>query len=144
MTGVSQRVSERRVVDFGGLGVVLVDSITQILAEDAGRVVVSGSHGGTSAAFFAVRVPARLYVFNDAGIGKDRAGIRGLEVLERAGIAACVVSHDSARIGDAADTLHSGVVSTANERALNIGIEPGLPIACQLAALSGEDRSRAY
>lgn len=140
MTVVSQRVSERRVVDFGGLGVVLVDSITQTLAEDAGRVVVSGSHGGTSAAFFAARVPARLYVFNDAGIGKDRAGIRGLEVLEGAGIAACAVSHDSACIGEAAETLHSGVVSAANARASTLGIETGVLLAQQIEALFGRRR----
>ncbi len=114
--------SQRRVVRVGNLDVVLVDSITQVLPEDAGQVVVTGSHGGGSAASFAMRVPALLYVFNDAGIGKDRAGISGLDGLEAQGIAACAVSNVSARIGDASDTLENGVISSANALAGRLGL----------------------
>ena len=78
MSGASQR----DIVQYNGKTVVLIDSITQVEAGDTGRIVISGSHGGTSAASFAADVPAALYVFNDAGIGKDRAGVAGLDVLE--------------------------------------------------------------
>jgi len=64
-------------------------------------VVVSGSHGGLSAARFALQALPHLAVFNDAGIGKDGAGIAALTWLQPHGIAAVTVAHDSARIGGA-------------------------------------------
>lgn len=118
----------RHVVLVQQLRIVLVDSITEIEAEDADAVVVSGSHGGISAARFASEVPARLYVFNDAGVGKDGAGMSGLRLLEDAGVAACVVAHTSARIGEARDTWDNGVISAVNANAAALGYEPGQPI----------------
>ena len=46
-----------------------------------------------------VRPVPRLVTFNDAGIGKDSAGIGRLPLLQRRGIAALTVSAHSARIG---------------------------------------------
>jgi hypothetical protein len=105
--------------------VLLVDSITQLEAADAGAVVVSGSHGGVSSARYALAVPARLVVFNDAGIGKDEAGVAALALLQTAGRAALAVAHDSARIGDARDTWTHGLVSRANGAAQALGIAVG-------------------
>ena len=130
--------SRRAVVRRDGMTVVLIDSITQVEAGDTGRVVVSGSHGGTSAASFAADVPAALYVFNDAGTGKDRAGIAGLNMLEAVSIAAVAVRHDSARIGDARDTLENGVVSAFNDRAASFGAAVGMTVPV-LIALFAED-----
>ena len=130
--------SRRAVVQRDGMTVVLIDSITQVEAGDTGRVVVSGSHGGTSAASFAADVPAALYVFNDAGTGKDRAGIAGLNMLEAVSIAAVAVRHDSARIGDARDTLENGVVSAFNDRAASFGAAVGMTVPV-LIALFAED-----
>ncbi|MCB1420139.1 MAG: hypothetical protein KDJ74_14520 [Notoacmeibacter sp.] len=129
-------VSSRSVRRVGAADVILVDSITQTEPGDAGHIVISGSHGGTSAAFFAAQVPARLYAFNDAGIGKDRAGIAGLDLLESHGIAAVAVSHDSAAIGDAADTLDNGVMTAANGAARLLGAETGLALAVLVLALA--------
>lgn len=118
----------RSCVEIDGVTVVLTDSITQIVAGDAGRVVITGSHGGISAAAFAAVVPAALYIFNDAGTGKDKAGIAGLDLLQAAGIAAVAVSHDSARIGEARDTLENGVVTALNPRAAAMGVEVGMTV----------------
>ena len=85
-------------------GVLLIDSITQLAPADVGVWAVSGSHGGTSAAAYALALPLAGAVFNDAGVGKDAAGIAGLALLQAAGTAAVAVAHDSARIGDALDT----------------------------------------
>ena len=49
--------------------------------------------------------------FNDAGIGKNQAGIKGLEQLQKANIIAAAVGHESAEIANAADTYESGIVS---------------------------------
>jgi hypothetical protein len=103
----------------------LVDSITELRPEDTGCVAVSGSHGGISSARYALAVRPRLSVFNDAGVGRDGAGIAALSFLQSYGLAACTVSHESARIGEAASTLENGVLSHANDMAKALGCEPG-------------------
>lgn len=118
-------MAERRTVAVARHTIVLIDSVTQVIADDAGAIVITGSHGGVSAAGYARSVKAALYVFNDAGIGRDEAGIAGLALLQQAGIAACAVGHMSARIGDAADTLDHGVITRANDLAAAMGFGPG-------------------
>jgi hypothetical protein len=115
--------------------VLLLDSITKIGAEDAGTIVVTGSHGGASAGEFSLAVPLRLVVFNDAGVGKDRAGIVALEMLQQKGVAAAAASHDSARIGDAADMWANGVVSHINALAAALGLKRGDPVRACLGRL---------
>ncbi len=104
----------------------LVDSITELKpGPDAGCLAVSGSHGGISSAQYAWAARPLLAVFNDAGVGKDRAGLAALDFLQGHGIAACTVAHDSARIGEARSTLQDGVVSHANALAQALGAVPG-------------------
>ncbi|HVE49277.1 MAG TPA: hypothetical protein VNG69_06615, partial [Casimicrobiaceae bacterium] len=105
--------------------VMLCDTITALDESDAGAIVVTGSHGGSSAAHFALAVPLRLVVFNDAGVGKDRAGIVALDRLQARGVAAATVSHQSARIGDADETWRHGVVSQLNDAAREFGLRVG-------------------
>ena len=111
-----------------GLSIVCVDSVSLVTDEDAGQVVVSGSHGGVVAGQreLAIRVPAAAAFYNDAGIGKDEAGVSRLPVLDERGIAAATVDAATARIGDARSTLEDGVVSRANATAIALGIEPGM------------------
>lgn len=103
----------------------VVDSIVELLPGDAGCVAVSGSHGGASAARYAIAVRPLLCVFNDAGVGLDRAGLAALELLQRQGLAACTVSHLTARIGDGGSTLAVGVINHSNALALEAGLLPG-------------------
>ena len=105
--------------------VLVIDSIATLEAADAGAIVVTGSHGGVSAAVYATSVPIRGVVFNDAGLGKDGAGIAALARLDEAGVPALAVSHMSARIGDAGDTLRSGIVSHVNGEAARRGVAVG-------------------
>jgi hypothetical protein len=72
-----------------------------------------------------------LSVFNDAGIGKDEAGVAALDLLAAEGLAACTVSHDSACIGFARSTLEEGVVSRVNALAGALGLEPGCDLRTQ-------------
>jgi hypothetical protein len=115
--------------------VVVMDSITQATEDEAGAFVVSGSHGGTSSGEFALSVPLAAAFFNDAGVGKDCAGIAALAMLQSRGVAAGTVSHGSARIGDAADALANGVVSHVNGCASRLGVEPGERLQAALARL---------
>lgn len=113
----------------------VIDSITQLQPADAGCIALSGSHGGASSARYAIAARPLLSVFNDAGVGKDDAGIAGLAMLQAEGLAACAVSHTSARIGQADSTLADGVVSHANVAARALGIEPGTPLRPQIEQL---------
>jgi len=106
--------------------ILLADTVTRLGGEHAGNVLVSGSHGGIIAAAYAAQARVRAAIFNDAGRGRDDAGVAGLAALERIGIAACAVAHTSARIGDAADAFAHGIVSTCNAAAAAAGAAPGM------------------
>ncbi|MFY9314433.1 MAG: hypothetical protein WAO95_02600 [Burkholderiales bacterium] len=98
----------------------------------AGKVLVAGSHGGIIAAYLGARAGAHALVLNDAGVGKERAGIGGLAYLEAIGMAAAAVDCMSARIGDGADMLARGIVSHANIFAALCGVAAGR--SCREAA----------
>jgi hypothetical protein len=112
--------------------IVIADSITRVGAEARGVVVVNGSHGGIYAAYLAAKLGVAAAIFNDAGVGRDRAGIAGLDYLSELGIPAAAVGHMTARIGDGADMIARGVVTHANLLAAALGCQAG--IACRLAA----------
>jgi len=87
--------------------------------------VISGSHGGRSAAEFVLALSQRpsCVFFNDAGGGKDDAGKVALAMLQSHGIPCICYSHMSARIGEAQDGYDNGLVSGLNELAKALGIE---------------------
>lgn len=118
--------------------VVLVDSITKVSAEDRGAHVLSASHGGTSSGEFALEVPLGSAFFNDAGVGKDKAGIASLAMLQALGVPAGTIGHESGRIGDSRDMWENGVISHANELAIAAGLKPGLRIKDALLAVIGK------
>jgi hypothetical protein len=109
---------------------VLLDSIALINAEHAGAVIVTGSHGGLSAAHFVTVLQQKPFAvaFNDAGGGKDDAGRVALQALQSVGVLAVTYAHTSARIGEAQDGLDNGVVSALNGLALAQGLQMGLSI----------------
>lgn len=120
---------------------VLLDSIARIGTHCAGQVVVSGSHGGSSAAGFVLEQPSPPHAvfFNDAGVGKDGAGIAALALLQPRGVACAVYSHLSARIGDAADGRDHGVITHLNAAAGAEGLAAGMAVRDALPKL-GVDR----
>src|SRR5215203_2491021 len=95
-------------------GILAADTITKLPPDARGAVVVSGSHGGRYPGYLAVKAGLRAVILNDAGVGRDAAGIGALPYLEALGIAAAAVSHASCRIGDTADMLFRGTISHAN------------------------------
>ena len=110
-------------------GIVLVDSVNYLDLAAQGRVVIASSHGGIYAAYKAAASGARAVILNDAGVGREDAGIASLDYCERIGMAAAVVSHNSARIGDVADMLRRGVISHANRLAQAVHCTPGTSCA---------------
>jgi hypothetical protein len=113
-------------------GILAADTITKLPAEARGAIIVSGSHGGVYPGYLAAKAGARAAIFNDAGVGKDQAGIGSLPYLQALGIAAAAVSHLSCRIGDTADMFARGTVSHANDAAVSCGIREGM--GCSQAA----------
>ena len=111
--------------------VLLLNSISDLRDDGGGRCVVSGSHGGSSAAAFVLRCARRpaLVCFNDAGVGKDGAGIAALAMLQAVGVAALAYSHNSARIGSAEDGWAHGEVSAFNDWAQKRGVAVGMPVS---------------
>lgn len=122
------------------LPVRIVDSITQLSAPDQGCLAVSGSHGGLSSARYALAARPLLCIFNDAGVGKDQAGIAALGFLQTAGLAACTVSHASARIGEAQSTMNEGIVNHLNDLAHALGVRPGQPCLQVIEQLQTQSR----
>ena len=113
--------------------IVLADTATKLGPAARGAVIVTGSHGGRYAAHLTLRVHPRAVIHNDAGIGKDEAGIAVIAMAEALGVAAATASHASCRIGDAADMMVRGVISRANVPAAMLGVVPGM--ACREAGL---------
>lgn len=105
--------------------IVVADSITRVGPEAAGAVVVNASHGGVYAAYLAAKLHAAAAIFNDAGVGYDRAGIGGLDFLQEFGVAAAAIGYDTARIGDGADMMAHGIVTHANRVAISLGVGSG-------------------
>ncbi len=107
--------------------VVGMDSVSLVAPEDAGRIIVAGSHaallGGRSDT--ALKIDVRAAVFNDAGSGIDGAGIRRLGALDDRRIPAAAVDASTARIGDARSMWESGVISHINPTAKAAGGAPG-------------------
>lgn len=117
--------------------ILVADSVTRLDGRARGAVLVAGSHGGVYAAYLAAKAAARAVVLNDAGVGKDEAGIGGLAWFEALGIAAATVGHETARIGDGADMMARGRLTHANGIAAALGCRIGMACADAAAALRG-------
>ena len=93
-----------------------------------GDIIISGSHGGTSSAGYGLDVKVGAAFFNDAGVGKNRSGISGLNMLQDAGIVAIAVSHESAEIANGRDTYENGTISFINDCAKKAGIKVDMTV----------------
>ena len=107
-------------------GFACVDSSSLLLAEDRGGIVATGSHCALNSGNAVEPFRPKLVMFNDAGPGADQGGIRGFEVLDRAGIAGVAVAASSARIGDGRSTLQDGTVSFVSRAAKALGARVGM------------------
>lgn len=121
--GKENGVREKSII--GTLEVLLMSSISEIQPQDENMIVIAGSHAGTNVAEYTLRHTLRAAFFNDAGNGKDNAGTISLGTFEQKGLPAATVSHNSARIGDAADSLENGVISHVNGPARALGFAVG-------------------
>lgn len=114
----------------GGRTVAYLDAAPMLKPEDAGAIVVTGSH----AALFrgqpdnVVNVDVFAIFFSDAGVGKDNAGILRLAELDKRGIVAGTASAMSAPIGHAREIHDDGILSHVNATAAKFGGKPGMAL----------------
>jgi len=124
------KVGEKKQVQthIDGVSVTLTDSITFLNDDNAGDIVVCGSHGGLSAGEYAQKRRVKAVFFNDAGIGKNSAGVKSLESLSDAGILACAVDCMSAEIFNGQDILDNGIITVCNQLAKSKGINEKMTV----------------
>jgi hypothetical protein len=129
------RHSERT---HAGVAVVVLDSNSLVTAQDAGAIVVTGSHGGLLGGdpATAIKYPAFAAFYNDAGVGIDAAGLSRLPALDDRGIAGIAIAAASARIGDGLSSWRDGVVSFVNRRAGACGLVPGMHVRAAAEVLA--------
>jgi hypothetical protein len=111
--------------------IITVASCSNLRDEHRLQVAVSGSYGGRYNAYNAAKWPVRAVIMNDAGIGKDDAGIIGLAFLDRIKMAAATAAAQTCHIGDGDHMLAHGVISHVNETAAALGCKRGQSVrAC--------------
>ena len=108
--------------------ITVTDSITFLNESNAGDIVVCGSHGGVSAGHYAQKHRVKAVFFNDAGIGKNNAGIKSLDSLSDAGILACTVDCMSAEIFNGQDILDNGIITVCNQLAKSKNIKEKMTV----------------
>ncbi len=108
---------------INGVSITVTDSITFLNEKNSGDIVVCGSHGGLSAGDYAQKYRVKAVFFNDAGIGKNNAGVKSLESLSDAGIIACTVDCMSAEIFNGQDVLANGIITVCNQLAKDRNIK---------------------
>ena len=111
-----------------GVCITVTNSITFLNERNSGDIVVCGSHGGLSAGNYAKKYRVKAVFFNDAGIGKNNAGVISLKSLNDAGILACTVDCMSAEIFNGQDVLNNGIISVCNQLAKNRNIKKKLTV----------------
>src|SRR5690606_18547465 len=123
-------------MNSGLLATIVVDSVTHLTPAHHGAVVYAASHGGAYAAAYAAAKGIAAILLNDAGIGRERAGVAGLDLLADLGVPGAAIAHTSARIGDGHDGVARGILSTVNAPAAAHGLVPGMACGEALARLA--------
>jgi uncharacterized protein YunC (DUF1805 family) len=128
-TGNSKaELTKQKQIQLKGVAITIADSITFLNADNAGDILVCGSHGGVSAGHYAEKLQLKAAFFNDAGIGKNNAGIKSLDSLSDLGILACTVDCMSAEIFNAEDALENGIISVCNQLAKDKNIREKMTV----------------
>ncbi len=114
------------VKEAAGRKIVLADSAAAMDESNKGDVFVDGSHCGINVGEISLHAGVGAMIGNDAGMGKNDAGIAGLKFLDKSGIPAAAVAAMSAKIGNGKSTYEQGQISVVNEAAKKLGVKPGM------------------
>lgn len=109
--------------------VIAVPTVTKLDQSAHGSVVVGGSHGAVFTTYLTLAARALSAIHHDACIGRNEAGVSGLEWAEQFGFAMAAVDGHTARIGDGEDMMRRGRISRVNRQAAACGVEQGMDCA---------------
>lgn len=111
---------------LGKSRLIIVDTSSDVHEENENDIIITGSHSGKNGGEYLSGLNIKGVIGNDAGEGKENAGIAGLKILEKHGILAAAVSCMSAHIGNGTSTYERGQISAVNEEAEKLGITVGM------------------
>jgi len=124
----SGKDSQQKMVETSGKSrIIVVDTTSDINETNSNDVIVTGSHQGLNSGHYLSGLGIKGAIGNDAGLGKDDAGIAGLKILDEHGILGAAVSSMSARIGNGKSTYEQGKISAVNKTAEKLGLIAGMP-----------------
>jgi hypothetical protein len=126
------------VAEQRGRRVILLDSMSQAEHVDRDQIMVAASNGGAESGRIAVLCGCACAVFNDAGGGKDGAGIAALKIMDAAGVPGATVGHLTARISDGGDMWANGLLTHVNEAGRAVGLRVGDPVRTAITRLLEE------
>lgn len=118
---------------------IALDSVTHLTEAHKGKAAYCASHGGSYAGYYAAKSGVGAIILNDAGIGREQAGIAGLGLLDDLGVPAAAIAHTSARIGDGLDGITRGIISKVNKTAREHGLRAGVSCAMAMEQLQALD-----
>lgn len=110
----------------GDRKIIIADSVTAATDQNRGDVLVCGSHCGVNVGQIAATIKIGAMIGNDAGMGKNNAGIAGLAICDAHDIPAAAVAAMSAAIGSGVSTYEEGEVSAVNSLAAGLGVSEGM------------------
>jgi len=110
----------------GNRKIVVADSAAGMDERSKGDVFVDGSHCGVNVGEMTINSGMGAMIGNDAGMGKNNAGIVALKMCDERGIPAAAVAARSAKIGSGMSTYEQGKISVANETAKKMGVRVGM------------------
>ncbi|OEU48750.1 MAG: hypothetical protein BA862_13870 [Desulfobulbaceae bacterium S3730MH12] len=110
----------------GNRKIVVADSVTAATDENRGDILVCGSHCGANVGQIAVAGKIGAMIGNDAGMGRNNAGVSGFDICDVHGIPVAAVASMSAMIGSGVSTYEEGTVSAVNILAAKLGVSKGM------------------
>lgn len=121
-----------------GREIIVTDSIVFALPEDSNNVLVTAGHTGRSGATFLREVSPHGFICSDGGMSKNNAGIAGLDITEKWGLAGACCDAWSAPVGDAFKAYEEGTISACNGPARDRGVYVGQTVRDAAFALLPE------
>lgn len=110
----------------GNRKIVVADSAAAMDESTKGDVFVDGSHCGINVGEMTLHSGVGAMIGNDAGMGKNDAGIAALKMCDEQGIPAAAVAAMSAKIGSGMSTYEQGQISVVNGAAKKLGVSVGM------------------
>ncbi|MCY4194597.1 MAG: hypothetical protein OXF04_09950, partial [bacterium] len=124
--------------------VMCMDSAYDVDAANRGRdVCVNSSYCGVLPARFIAEHRPRAAIGMDCGVGPEGSAIAGLWYLEALGIPAATADVMTAHLGDGVHLYRNGVVSFANQLAIDCGVAAGMAVREAAAVLLENDPALA-